>query len=221
MAYYMVYWPQDHVEVLKKAKDEGPIKVVLGSIHSRMPSISSIKVGDTVFPVTLIKNKLYVMARLPVTHKERAFEYCLRELGDRHGSLIPEGIAVECRNNDGGSYYWSWDCKHYDKLEDIPEGTKVIPLSEQIEKPHKAHQRPFNCCSKWAVWGEKGTSITPRPMPDELIPLLRFGYPKSKEKALRTDKNGKILSMSLTATRRMSEETAKYFDELFNSEEKT
>ncbi len=42
MAYYMVYWPQDRVEKLKKAGDKGSIKVVLGSIHSRMPTIASI-----------------------------------------------------------------------------------------------------------------------------------------------------------------------------------
>ena len=70
MAHYIVYWPQDRVQELKQAGDMGPIKVVFGSIHSRMPTIVSIKVGDVVFPVTLIKKKLYVMARLPVTHRE-------------------------------------------------------------------------------------------------------------------------------------------------------
>ena len=62
MAPYIIYWPQDWVQELKKAGDKGPIKVVLGSIPSRMPSIVSVKVGDVVFPVTLIKKKLYVMA---------------------------------------------------------------------------------------------------------------------------------------------------------------
>jgi len=214
MAHYMVYWPQDHVEKLKKAGDKGPIKVVLGSIHSRMPTIVSIKVGDVVFPVTLMKKKLYVMARLPVTHRERAFDYCLREMGRSYGALIPKGSAVECQMN-GETYYWTWDCKHYNSLEALPEGIRVVPLSEQAAKPHQAHQEPFNCCSQWAVWGEGGSSIEPRPMPDEVIPLLRFGYPKSKEKALRLDKNGNLLSMSLTATRRMSEDTAKIFDALF------
>lgn len=214
MAYYMVYWPQDRVVELEKAGDKGPIKVVFGSIHSRMPTIASIKVSDVVFPVTLMKKKLYVLARLPVTHREPAFDYCLRELGTQHGALIPKGIALECQMN-GAFYYWTWDCKHYDHPKDMPEGIRIIPLSEQIEKNHQIHQEPFNCCSQWAVWGDGGSSIEPRLLPDEVIPLLRFGYPKSKEKALRLDKNGNILSMSLTATRRMSEETAKVFDELF------
>ena len=48
MAHYIVYWPQDWVQELKKAGDTGPIKVVFGSIHSRMPSIVSIKVGDEI-----------------------------------------------------------------------------------------------------------------------------------------------------------------------------
>ena len=76
---YMVYWPQDRVKELEKAGDTGPIKVVLGSVHSRMPSIASVKVGDVVFPVTLVKKQLCVLARLPVEHREPAFDYCIRE----------------------------------------------------------------------------------------------------------------------------------------------
>ncbi len=49
MAYYTVYWPQDWLDELRKSNDTGPIKVVFGSIHSRMPSIASIKAGDVVF----------------------------------------------------------------------------------------------------------------------------------------------------------------------------
>lgn len=208
MAYYTVYWPQDRIEELKKAGDTGPIKVVYGSIHSRMPAISSINEGDVVFPITLIKKKLYVMARLPVTHRERAFDYCIRELGSDYSSLIPEGIAVEVSE----TFYWSWDCKSYDCAKDVPEGIQIV---HKADKPHQLHQEPFNCCAKWAVWGEKGSSIIPRLLPDEVIPLLRFGYPKSKEKALRLDKKGNLLSMSLACTRRMSEETTKIFDGLF------
>lgn len=189
MAYYIVYWPQDRVNELQKAGDEGPIKVVFGSIHSRMPTIASIKTGDVVFPVTLMKKKLYVLARLPVTHREPAIDYCMRELGRPCGALR--------RENDG-----------YPQFQYSDSHTPVLP--------HLEHQGPFNCCSQWAVWGEDGSSIKMRPLPDDLIPVLRFGYPKSKEKALRLDKNGNVLSVSLAATRRMSEETAEIFEEIFH-----
>lgn len=95
MEHYIVYWPQDIVNNLKKAGDKGPIKVVYGSIHSRMPSIASVKEGDIVYPVTLIKKQFYVMARLPVEHKEAAFDYLMRELGEEHGALLPDNIAME------------------------------------------------------------------------------------------------------------------------------
>ena len=207
MAHFMVYWPQDRVDELKKAGDTGPIKVVFGSIHSRMPTIASIKVGDVVFPVSLAKKKLYALARLPVTHRERAFDYCMRELGREYGALTPEGVAVEYAEDfyvtAGGSFRG---------IENVPKQLQII---RQTEKPHAKHQEPFNCCSQWAVWGEEGTSILPRLVPEECVPLLRFGYPKSKEKELRLDKNGNVLSTSLTATRRMSEETAEIFDSLF------
>ena len=95
MAGYMVCWPQDRWKEIKKAEDTGPIKVVYGSIHSRMPTIASIQVGDVVFPVTQMNKHLYVMARLPVARRERAFNYCMRELGTQHSALIPEGIVLE------------------------------------------------------------------------------------------------------------------------------
>ena len=208
MAYYMVFWPQDRVQQLKKAGDEGPIRVVLGSIHSRMPTIASVKPGDVVFVVSLIKKKLCAMARLPVTHREPAFDYLIRETGSYHGALIPKDKVIEFREG----FYWTGDSQSFRSFGEIPAEYQFVP---QAEKPHLLHQEPFNCCSQWAAWGEEGSSIEPRSVPDELIPQLRFGWPKSKEKALRLDKNGNILSMSLTATRRMSEETARIFEGLF------
>ncbi len=210
---YMVCWPQDRWKEIKKAGDVGPIKVVYGSIHARMPTIASIKVGDVVFPVTYMQKHLYVMARLPVTRRERAFDYTMRELGTQHSALIPEGIVMEHQIN-GRTTYWSWDCISYKSLADVPEGVRVIWSSEQVEKPHLEHQNPFNCCSQWAVSGEEGSSIEPRQLPDEVLPQLRFG-PKGKEQALRFTDKGTVMSMSLTATRRMSEETLAIFESLF------
>lgn len=215
MAGYMVCWPQDRWKQIKKAEDTGPIKVIYGSIHARMPTIASIKVGDVVFPVTYMQKHLYVLARLPVTHREPAFDYTMRELGTRHSALMPEGIVEETLDHRGDPFYFSWDCKRYNSLEAIPEGLRVILLSEQVEKPHLEHQNPFNCCSQWAVWGEEGSSIQPRQLPDEVLPELRFGYPKSKEKPLKFTPSGSVLSSSLTATRRMSEETLEIFEGLF------
>lgn len=208
MVYYMVFWPQDRMQQIMKAKDEGPIKVVYGSIHARMPTIASIQAGDIVFVVSLLKKKLYAMARLPVTHREPAFEYLIRETGSYRESLIPRDKVIEFREN----FYWTGDSQSFRSAGAIPAKYQFV---SQEEKPHLLHQEPFNCCSQWAVWGEEGSTIAPRPVPEELIPELRFGYPKSREKALRLDKNGNILPMSLTATRRMSEETARIFESLF------
>ena len=214
MEHYIVYWPQDVVNALKNAKDEGPIKVVYGSIHSRMPSIASVRKGDIIYPVSLIKNQFYVMARLPVEHKEQAFDYCMRELGTQYSALIPDGIVMECRDAGGRIYYWTGDCESYRDRESVPKGMQIISLSEQVEKPHQAHQEPFNCCSKHAAWGTGGSSICPRPLPAELVPELRFG-PKGKERPLTFRRDGTVLPSSLTSTRRMTAETAEIFERLF------
>ena len=204
MAYYTVYWSKDRLEELRKADDNGPIKVVFGSIHSRMPSIASIKVGDVVFPVSLLDRHLYIMARLEVTHKERAFDYCIRELGSHYRSLIPEGVVVKASD----TFFCAKDAS-YKSLQSVPENlTMIIP----VDKPHCKHQEPFNCCAEWAVWGKNGSVIQPRLIPDELVPLLRFGYPKSKEKPLQINSKGVVLAQSIAATRRLSEESAMIFE---------
>ena len=209
MAYYTVYWSKDRLEELRKADDNGPIKVVFGSIHSRMPSIASIKVGDVVFPVSLFDRHLYIMARLEVTHKERAFDYCVRELGAHYKSLIPEGVVVKTSD----TFFCAKDTS-YKSIRSVPEDlTMIIP----DDKPHCRHQEPFNCCAEWAVWGENGSVIQPRLIPDELVPLLRFGYPKSKEKPLRINSKGVVLAQSIAATRRLSEESAMIFEGLFEN----
>lgn len=193
MAGYMVCWPQDRWKVIKKAGDTGPIKVVYGSIHTRMPTIASIKVGDVVFPVTYMQKHLYVLARLPVTHREKALDYTMRELGRPCGALGAYGDDAENGGYPKFEYYDSW----------------------KPSLPHLEHQVPFNCCSQWAVWGEEGSSIEPRQLPDEILPDLRFGPSKSKEQPLRFNAKGAVLSMSLTATRRMSAETLEVFEGLF------
>ena len=126
-----------------------------------------------------------------------------------------EGIGEYSRDCLGDIYYWSLEFKSYQNLAAEPEGMQVIPLLEQVEKPHLEHQNPFNCCSQWAVWGEEGSSIAPRQLPDEVLAELRFGYPKSKEKPLKFTANGSVLSSSLAATRRMSEETFAIFENMF------
>ena len=107
-------------------------------------------------------------------------------------------------------YYMSG--KSFNCAEAIPEGVQIVI---QSEKPHLLHQQPFNCCSQWAVSGAHGSSIRPRPLPDELLPKLRFGYPKSKEKGLLFAENGNIVNACLQVTRRLSEESLAYFEALF------
>ena len=82
--------------------------------------------------------------------------------------------------------------------------------------PHLLHQRPFNCCSKTAVSGTRGSTIEPRPIPRELLPELRFGWPKSKQKGLRFTAMGDVLTMCVATTRRLSDEAFAVFESLFS-----
>ncbi len=182
----MTYWPQDRIAVLKKAGDTGPIQVAFGSLHTRMPTIASVQVGDILYPITFMDGTICVMARLPVEKKESAYDYLVRELGNQRGALVPDGV-------DEFAYY----------------GTPM--------KPHKEHQEPFNCCSQHAVSGTRGSSIEPRPLPRELLPELRFG-PKGKEKGIKFNQKGAVVTSCLNFTRRLDSKTFEIFEALFQDE---
>ena len=91
MAGYITYWPKEQIRKLEKEKDNGPITVIFGSVHTKMPSIKSVRVGDVIYPVTITNNSLYVVGKMPVQQIESAYEYLIRELGNRCCALIPEG----------------------------------------------------------------------------------------------------------------------------------
>lgn len=188
MAGFITYWPKEQIRELKKNKDNGPIQVVFGSIHTKMPSIKCVKEGDVIYPVTVSDGTLCVVARLPVEKIEPAYEYLVRELGNPCGALIPE-------DKD-----WNWR-EYYGKA----------PV-----KPHSCHQRLFNCCSETAAVSAHGSSIELRPIPKEKLPQLMFGPTKAKQKPMLLDKNGspKVISIS-SNVRKMSEETQELFDSLF------
>ncbi|MBR1383611.1 MAG: hypothetical protein IJ555_07375 [Ruminococcus sp.] len=197
MAGYITYWPQEQIKKLmrKKEHDNGPITVVFGSIHTKMPSIKAVKAGDVIYPVTIDHGELCIVARLPVEETEPAYKYTCRELGNWCEALTPENGTEDLTEEE---------LKYY----------KMPPNPQS--KPHKAHQVPFNCCSETAATGTHGSSIELRRIPKEKLPKLLFGPSKAKQKPLMLDKNGepKVISIS-TRIRRLSDETKQYFDSFF------
>lgn len=92
MAGFITYWSKDHIQDLKKENDTGPICVVFGGLHTSMPTIASVREGDIIYPVTVAQGTLYTLARLPVETIEPAYEYLIRELGNRCSALIPDSM---------------------------------------------------------------------------------------------------------------------------------
>ena len=220
MSGYIVYWPSEQIRKLEKAKDTGPIRVVLGSVHTKMPSIKTVKPGDVIYPVTLKNKTLCIMARLPVEKTEIAFDYLLRETGDRRAALIPRDTAIERipPHNADRTFYTAKD-GYIDCEEDLPpEITRVVYLSEQQPVPHLCHQEPFNCCSETAASGSHGSTIEPRLIPLERVPELLFGPIRSKQKPLKMNAKGELTTASLSGfVRKLSEETKIYFDSFFSN----
>lgn len=229
MVGYIVYWSKEYVKELEKAGDKGPFKVVYGSQHSIMPSISPIKIGDVIYPVTIKNGTLAVMARLCVEKIECAFDYIMRELGTYHSALIPEGVLYYIEGTYGKFVMWNGgsgyvvddttvkyngiDEEVYEKLPDNIQRTYYADTLNEI--PHLHHQEPKTCCAKLAASGN-GSEIYPRIIPIEIVKTMLFGKNKSVQKPLRFDKNNRIMTTSVSSfVRKMSDETMSVFENLF------
>ncbi len=218
MSGYITFWSKDYVKELVKKGDKGPFKVVYGSQHTKMPSISSIRAGDIIYAVSLQQGTLCIMARLQIEKIEPAFDYIMRETGKRYSSLIPEGIVMKAQGPFGEFAIFAGGSGYMDKIS-LPDGIHTIIDEDALEAiPHLFHQEPITCCAELAASGANGSEIIARPIPLEIIPTLLFGKTKSAQKPLRLDKNGCPTSISLSGfVRKMSDETFDIFEEIFNN----
>lgn len=229
MSGYIVYWAKDYVTAVKKAGDKGPLKVVYGGPHTVMPYITSVKVGDIIYPVTVQNGTLAVMARLPVEKIEQAFDYTVREIGRRCSALVPEGVAYYTKGKAGefvclchgcgyvaGKFTYYNDSARQNETR-IPENiTREYREWEMEEIPHNFTQEPKTCCAKQAASGEHGSEIYPREIPLEVAKTLLFGKTKADLKLLKLDKKGNISTLSLSGfVRKMSDDTFSIFEKLF------
>ena len=228
MAGYVTFWSKEHVRTLERAGDNGPLSVIYGGPHTRMPSIAAVKPGDVIYPVSIRGGVLCAMARLEVETVEPALEYLMREVGRPAGAIVPKGVALE-RTGRGAenlldgreldfsrSVFALSDGTWLKQGEALPQDLiKVYTRAHYIDRPHRRHQEPQTCCAELAASG-RGSSIGPRPLPAEALPELRFGSSKSREKPLKLNRDGVPTPASLSGfVRKMSPETWDLFEKLF------
>lgn len=221
MSGYMTFWSKEYVKELNKAGDTGILKVVYGSHHTRMPSISSLRQGDVIYPVAILQNTLCIMSRLPIEKIEPAFDYLMRETGQPHAALIPEGILLKMQGLYGEFVTFSGGSGYVGKVVPPENITQVIEEDKLTPIPHSFHQEPITCCAELAASSSHGAEIYPRPIPIETVHQLLFGKTKSSQKPLKFDKKGCPNSISLSGfVRKMSDETFGIFEGFFADERK-
>ncbi len=216
MSGFITYWAKEHISNLRKNNDNGPLSVIFGSQHQKMPSISKVKKGDIIYPVTLLDGNLYIMARMPVENVESAFEYLIRETGSYCSALIPDDTAMVGEDGVNGKFAILSKGRVLKDGEPFPkEITRTFELKAS-DISHKFHQHPQTCCADLAATSTTGSFIVKRIVPAELIPEMSFCSVKGKEKPLKLDKNGVPTINALSGfVRRMSDNTQAVFEMLF------
>ena len=220
---YVIFWESEYVKKLEEYNDKGPLKVIYGSKYVVMPDLSMVNIGDIIYVVSVLEKKLCVMARLQVEKIENAFEYMYREFNSVDNTHIPEGTAIVSREKLGkfaifneGMGYLSSNGAHISCIAAIPRTvTRIIDKDTLSEVPHLFHQEPITRGAETAFSGENGSEIYPREVSEEDLPLLKFGWPKRKQRAVAL-RNGAPDPCSFRGyVRRMSDFTFEYLESLF------
>lgn len=228
MAGYIVFWESEYIEELEAHEDKGPIKVIFDSRFAVMPSLSAVKLGDIIYPVSIIDGSLWVIARLPIEKRETAFDYIYRETGDLKGVAVPEGTALISKEKlgnfavfNGGMGYTYSRGAHLSCAAEIPRSVKrVIDKDKLVILPHFFHQEPVVRMADNALSGDHGSAIYPRKIPDDMLTLLRFGNKPRLEKPVPM-RNGLPNPAGFRGfVRKASYDTFKFFESLFDKEER-
>ncbi len=146
MAGYLTFWSKEHVRTLERAGDRGPLSVIYGGPHTKMPSLAAVRPGDILYPASIQDGTLCAMARLEVERIEPALEYLMREVGRPAGALVPQGMALE-RTGRGGenlldgraldfshSVFALSDGTRLERREELPAGLTIAIHGNNAEK---------------------------------------------------------------------------------------
>ena len=63
---YFILWPAEWCKLLAQAKDAGPLQVIYGGPHTSVPSLSKVKAGDLVYPISVKNGQLFIVGRMQV-----------------------------------------------------------------------------------------------------------------------------------------------------------
>src|ERR1044071_3952735 len=189
---FVTLWTLDRCRWLQSVSDSGPIEGVFGGPHTSLPALNSVIVGDTIYPVTVKKGNLHVLARLPIDELVDPDNYVETRLN----------LARPHRAARLGTYQEMWDISYHELRRSHPE---------------IGHRFPTTCCDVAAV-GRSGSEIRfDRVLPEQCLPRIMLGPRPGKELPLKGVEEGRLKNnFSLQGhVRRLSQESAVMFEGLF------
>lgn len=63
---YVTLWTLERCKWLHQVGDQGPLEVIFGGVHTSLPSLGAVAIGDVIYPVAVKEGGLCVIARMEV-----------------------------------------------------------------------------------------------------------------------------------------------------------
>lgn len=111
MASYIIFWSKDRIENYIKNGDKGPLSVIFGGPHQSQPSLGKIKIGDIIFPITVINGKMYILGRMEIEKIIDEKEYINENLMKNNINIEKEMWDLYCgKNKKTITHKVPWNC---------------------------------------------------------------------------------------------------------------
>jgi hypothetical protein len=127
---YIIFWNKDRIETYSKNGDIGPLSVIFGGPHQSQPTLGKIKIGDIIFPITVIDGAAYILGRMEIEAIITEKEFLKNNIIENVGNLTWDEYRI--KYNDRITHKIPWNCMERAAIG--KNGTKIIKRKLPKEK---------------------------------------------------------------------------------------
>ncbi|MDR1640713.1 MAG: hypothetical protein LBT59_13540 [Clostridiales bacterium] len=141
MAAYIIFWTKRRIESYIKNGDEGPLSVIFGGPHQSQPPLGRIKIGDTIYPITVMNGKMHILGSMEIEKIISEEEYVKNYLtGNLEGAPEEKSVMWDSyreENRKTITHRMPWSC--VDSVAIGKNGTKIMKREVPEDKANLEH----------------------------------------------------------------------------------
>jgi beta-glucosidase/6-phospho-beta-glucosidase/beta-galactosidase len=108
MSSYIIFWNKNRIETYSKNDDIGPLSITFGGPHQSQPVLGKIKIGDIIFPITVIDGVMYILGRMEIEEIITENEFLEKNIIENKENLVWDQYCIKYKNKI--THKIPWNC---------------------------------------------------------------------------------------------------------------